>query len=515
MSIRRERHSYDIIRRTGEFVINLTTEELARATDWCGVRSAATATSSPKWASRRARRRGGRPHGGGGSISIECRVRQVLPLGSHDMFLAEWSMCRPTNATSTPADASDFERARPWSTPTASISAWAGRSAASGGRAEEAAGPRGERVGARPCRRFGAGPRCRSASLRCPDRPDRPDRPTARTARTAGPKPAGPRCRKERAAAVRRVRNADNPQEYALRYAPYFRFLSHGHRAPHGRRHRPGFSAPRTVRLRPGALRGVARHPAARGRGALRRPVYGGGWPCGPPAPGQLKGRPHPRRAGRALRQPLRGPGAPRAGGCGVRPRLLPVAAAACVGEHSYSSHRWPIARGVPMPTTWPVPSLRLPHGRPPRPHGAPRGVRLRDAAPARNPLLATLRFARFVLRYRRARKRDPRPLLPVTDAARCTACGRCVALCPAEAIAPGDELHTDPARCIRCCACVKGCPAAARSYDSPFAPVLSRLFRSASPMSFRCEDRTALRPLGVGVSCARSVVGGLGACDA
>ena len=39
ISIRPERHSYDIIRRTGEFVINLTTEELARATDWCGVRS--------------------------------------------------------------------------------------------------------------------------------------------------------------------------------------------------------------------------------------------------------------------------------------------------------------------------------------------------------------------------------------------------------------------------------------------------------------------------------------------
>ena len=102
-----------------------------------------------------------------------------------------------------------------------------------------------------------------------------------------------------------------------------------------------------------------------------------------------------------------------------------------------------------------------------------------------RNPLLATLRFARFVLRYRRARKRDPRPLLPVTDAVRCTACGRCVALCPAEAIAPGDELHTDPARCIRCCACVKGCPAAARSYDSPFAPVLSRLFRQRKPDVF------------------------------
>ena len=39
ISVRKERHSYDIIRRTGEFAINLTTEALARATDWCGVRS--------------------------------------------------------------------------------------------------------------------------------------------------------------------------------------------------------------------------------------------------------------------------------------------------------------------------------------------------------------------------------------------------------------------------------------------------------------------------------------------
>ena len=40
--------------------------------------------------------------------------------------------------------------------------------------------------------------------------------------------------------------------------------------------------------------------------------------------------------------------------------------------------------------------------------------------------------------------------LLPEGDAARCTQCGRCVALCPTQAIARGDELHTDPARCIK-----------------------------------------------------------------
>ena len=90
ISVRPERHSYDIIRRTGEFVINLTTEELARATDWCGVRSGrdhdkfretgltpvpATVVKAPVVAEA--------------PLSIECRVRQILPLGSHDLFLAE------------------------------------------------------------------------------------------------------------------------------------------------------------------------------------------------------------------------------------------------------------------------------------------------------------------------------------------------------------------------------------------------------------------------------------------
>ena len=56
VSVRPERHSYGIIRRTGEFVINLTTRGLARAADWCGVRSAAITTNSAKWALRPARR---------------------------------------------------------------------------------------------------------------------------------------------------------------------------------------------------------------------------------------------------------------------------------------------------------------------------------------------------------------------------------------------------------------------------------------------------------------------------
>lgn len=90
ISLRRERHSYDIIRRTGEFVINLTTEELARATDWCGVKSGRDydkfremgLTPAPGVAVKA-------PVVVEAPLSIECRVRQILPLGSHDMFLAE------------------------------------------------------------------------------------------------------------------------------------------------------------------------------------------------------------------------------------------------------------------------------------------------------------------------------------------------------------------------------------------------------------------------------------------
>ena len=90
ISVRPERHSYDIIRRTGEFVINLTTEALARATDWCGVKSGKDVN---KW-----REMGLTPVPAmvvnaplieESPVSIECRVKQILPLGTHDMFIAE------------------------------------------------------------------------------------------------------------------------------------------------------------------------------------------------------------------------------------------------------------------------------------------------------------------------------------------------------------------------------------------------------------------------------------------
>ncbi len=90
ISVRPERHSYDIIRRTGEFVINLTTESLARAADWCGVRSGRDFDKfretglTPGKALHVAA-----PIIEEAPVNIECRVKQVVPLGSHDMFIAE------------------------------------------------------------------------------------------------------------------------------------------------------------------------------------------------------------------------------------------------------------------------------------------------------------------------------------------------------------------------------------------------------------------------------------------
>lgn len=90
ISVRPERHSYDIICRNMEFVLNLTTEKLARATDWCGVRSGRDYNKfdemhlTPGKASCVQA-----PIVMESPLSIECRVKEIVHLGSHDMFIAE------------------------------------------------------------------------------------------------------------------------------------------------------------------------------------------------------------------------------------------------------------------------------------------------------------------------------------------------------------------------------------------------------------------------------------------
>lgn len=88
ISVRPSRYSYDMIRKTGEFVINLTTEKLAYATDFCGVRSGRDVDKFRKLNLTKEKAQFvSAPMIGEAPVSIECRVREVKELGSHDMFL--------------------------------------------------------------------------------------------------------------------------------------------------------------------------------------------------------------------------------------------------------------------------------------------------------------------------------------------------------------------------------------------------------------------------------------------
>jgi flavin reductase (DIM6/NTAB) family NADH-FMN oxidoreductase RutF len=90
ISVRPSRHSHAIIKRTGEFVINLTTKNLLLATDWCGVKSG---KDNNKFAKMKLTPVKGQkvsaPIIKESPVNIECRVKEIKPLGSHDMFLAE------------------------------------------------------------------------------------------------------------------------------------------------------------------------------------------------------------------------------------------------------------------------------------------------------------------------------------------------------------------------------------------------------------------------------------------
>ena len=91
ISVRPERYSHSIIEESGEFVINLVTEKLIRSCDWCGVKSGRDVDKykSCHLTARPAEKLEDAPLIGESPVNIECRVTQKIPLGSHDMFLAE------------------------------------------------------------------------------------------------------------------------------------------------------------------------------------------------------------------------------------------------------------------------------------------------------------------------------------------------------------------------------------------------------------------------------------------
>ena len=139
ISMRKDRYSYGIISRTRECVINLTTEALARATDWCGVNSGrdhdkftecgltpepSAVVSAPSLAES--------------PVSIECRVNRIIPLGSHDMFLLD--------VVNVAADPKYIDKSGPGSFPiaTANIFHWEKSSAFSAGRSANAKSPAGK-----------------------------------------------------------------------------------------------------------------------------------------------------------------------------------------------------------------------------------------------------------------------------------------------------------------------------------------------------------------------------------
>lgn len=90
ISVRKERHSYEMLKEAGEFVVNLTTEEIAKATDYCGVRSGAQVDKFKETGLTKEEAQvvncamiQESP------VNIECKLREVISLGSHDMFLAD------------------------------------------------------------------------------------------------------------------------------------------------------------------------------------------------------------------------------------------------------------------------------------------------------------------------------------------------------------------------------------------------------------------------------------------
>ncbi|PID81235.1 MAG: flavin reductase [Clostridiales bacterium] len=90
ISVRPSRYSYDIIKKCGDFVINVTTADLAEVTDYCGVVSGRDVdkfeqTGLTPLAAKYVKS----PLIKESPISIECKLKQIVPLGTHDMFVAE------------------------------------------------------------------------------------------------------------------------------------------------------------------------------------------------------------------------------------------------------------------------------------------------------------------------------------------------------------------------------------------------------------------------------------------
>ena len=90
ISVRPSRYSYNIIKENGEFVINLTTKDLAYATDWCGVKTGEKVDKFKEMGLTKEKANFVKcPLIKESPVSIECKVKEIKKLGTHDMFMAE------------------------------------------------------------------------------------------------------------------------------------------------------------------------------------------------------------------------------------------------------------------------------------------------------------------------------------------------------------------------------------------------------------------------------------------
>lgn len=90
ISVRKSRYSYPLIKKQGEFVINLTTKDLVKSTDWCGVKTGAKVDKFKEMKLHKEKAEFVKcPMIEESPVSVECKVKEIKELGTHDMFLAE------------------------------------------------------------------------------------------------------------------------------------------------------------------------------------------------------------------------------------------------------------------------------------------------------------------------------------------------------------------------------------------------------------------------------------------
>lgn len=157
------------------------------------------------------------------------------------------------------------------------------------------------------------------------------------------------------------------------------------------------------------------------------------------------------------------------------------IGAATFVGEHSFSTPKTPI--GVGRPNANDIDEAKELGARvwdkmAATPEGMePNVVDVTTIERPKQSVWARICFIGTILSWKLKKVSSPRK--PECNADLCKHCGKCTSVCPTGAITKGNECETDETKCTKCCACVKICANGARSFNSPFAPLLAKYYAS------------------------------------